>query len=225
MDKQKIATLEASLADAKTKAEEAGGSDDNLNSAVKEAEKALTEAKSSSQDDDPLKKEVEKIENGKFTKKDRLLHAKKKIEEQLSELDSEGIPKDEDKDKPVTVGMLEDIEKSKAQKTALKLAESIEDENERTLTIYNLENVIRPSGDPQKDLSAARAIVNSLKNSQIIEEVERKKEGKKFPTPPGHSPKKPGDVFEPTAQERVFMSPPYNLSQKDIEKAREAEQS
>lgn len=222
MDKQKIATLEASLADAKMKAEEAGGSDESLNNAVEEAEKALTEAKSSSQDD-PLKKEVEKIENGKFTKKDRLLHAKKKIDEQLLELDSEGIPLDEDKNKPVTVGMLEDIEKKKSQKTALILADDIEDENERTLTKYNLENVIRPSGDPKKDLSAARAIVNSLKNTQIVEEIERKKNGKDNPTLPGAPRKNPGDVFEPTAQERVFMNPPYSLTKEDILKARQVE--
>lgn len=223
MDTKKIETLEASLSEAKTKAEAAGGSDEVLNTAVKDAEKALAEAKSNSQNEDPLKKEVEKLESGKFTKKDRLLHAKKKIDEQLLELDSEGQPSDEDKNKPVTVGMLEDIEKQKAQKTALKLAEDIDDENERTLVIYNLENVIRPSGDPKKDLATARAIVNNLKNTQIVEEFDRKRSGKDKPNIPGNPPKNNNDVFEPTPQERVFMDPPYNLKKEDIIKAREAE--
>lgn len=214
MDK-KIETLEASLSDAKTKAEAAGGTDESLNTAVKDAEKALAEAKSSSQD----------LDKSRFTKRERLLYAKGKIDEQLSGLDSEGKPEDEDQNKPVTVGMLKDIEKQNAQKTALKLAEDIEDETERGDTIKALQTSIAPSGDPQKDFLNARAIANVTKNAQIVEEAERRKSGKISPTLPGAPRKNQDEVFEPTAQERVFMNPPYSLSKEAIIKAREAEQS
>jgi len=219
-----IATLDASLAEAKQQAEEAGGEDETLNQAVKDAEQALSEAKSSLEDD-PVKKEVKKLEKKQFTRRERLNFEKRKIDEQLQELNKEeGVESPKDDDVPVTMGMLKKMEQEKSKKTALELAEEIEDEDERTLTQHYIKERITPSGNPQEDLNIARAIVNSLKNSQIAEELERKKSPKGKGTPPG-SPKSHEKEFRPTAEERLFMSPPYNLTKEDVIKARQQKEA
>lgn len=206
------ATLEASLAEAKKKAEEAGGKDETLNQAVKDAEKAFTDAQ------DPLKKELNKIDKKQFTRRERLNFEKKKIDEQLTKLDAdEGVKPDDNT--PVTVGMLKKKEQETALKTALDLAEDIEDTDERELTKHYLKDRVVPTGNAQEDLKFARAAVNSLRNAQLAEEAERKRNPQKFANSPG-APGKKGDVFTPTAEEAVFMRPPYNLSQADIIKAR-----
>lgn len=181
-------------------------------------------------EDDPLKKEIKKIEEKKpkFTRRERLAFEKKKIEQQERELnEEEGIeepPIDESKDTPVTVGMLEKRDKERAKKTAIELAENIEEDDERKLTIHYLQTSIIASGNPQEDLKKARAIVNSLKNSQIAEEIDRKVKPKNHATPPG-SPGKHEKVFTPTEQERVFMAPPYNLTKEEVIKSREQEEA
>lgn len=190
--------------------------------------KAKAEADAKNPQEDVLKKELEKINEKKgVTKKDRLLFAKKKIENQLSDMETEeGIetPLDEDRDKPVTVGMLEQREREKATKTALQLAEALEDETERELVKHHLEITIKPSGNPNTDYKAALAIVNSLKNAQIIEEATRVSAAKGKPTAPG-APAKHEPAFEPTSDEMAFMAPPWNLSKEDIIKAREKVQA
>lgn len=174
---------------------------------------------------DPVKDELEKIDKGKkkYTKRERLNFEKNKIDEQINALDEEdGITPEVKDDTPVTVGMLDKREKEAAQTTAIALAEAIEDENERKLTIHYLENRIKPSGDAEADVRLARAAVNSLRNGQIAEEVDRKKNPNRQPSAPGA----PGDkekAFKPTDQERMFMQPPYNLTKEDVIKSRERE--
>ena len=68
-------------------------------------------------------------------------------------------------------------------------------------------------------IKLATAAVNSLKNSQIAEETERKKNPKNHQDGPG-APAKPETSFTPTAEEAIFMSPPYNMTKEDIIKAR-----
>ena len=210
---QDIAMKEASLAEAKKAAEAAGGADETLNTAVEAAEKALAEAKALSQD--PAKKELDKIKGRKtFTRKERLEFEQRKIQEQLSALEG---GEQVDKNAPVTVGMLEEREKENQKKTALDLAESIEDETERELVIHQLENVLT-GGNPEERLKVARGYVNSIRNAQIAEELARKREpGKSLA--PGAPPRRE-DVFTPTPEEQDFMQPPYNLSEKDILEAR-----
>lgn len=217
------ATIEASLAEAKKQAEEAGGTDEQLNKAVEDAEQALSEAKASQ---DPIKRELERVGEKKLSKIERLHFAKKKIEEQLSELDEESGIKaiiGEDDDEPLTVGKFKQMQKDQGKKNALDLADEIEDESERDLTKHYLENRIIPSGDAESDVKLARAAVNSLKNAQIAEEMARKGSAKGKPSSPG-SPARHDKAFEPTEEERVFMSPPYNLSKEEIIKARESTQ-
>jgi hypothetical protein len=171
---------------------------------------------------DPVKKELEKIETGKktYTKRERLNFEKKKIDEQLGSLDAEdGIPSEVKDDTPVTVGMLKEREKDESKKTALGLAEAIEDEDERKLTIHYIENRIKPSGDAQADVKLARAAVNSIRNGQIATEMARDKGPNHIPSPAG-APPSHEKQFQPTDQERAFMQPPYNLTKDDIIKAR-----
>lgn len=176
-----------------------------------------------SQEQDPVKKELDKVNKKKFSKRERLQFEKKKIDEQLGALnEEEGVesPLSEDKDAPVTVGMLEAREKEKAKKNAIQLADEITDENERELTKHYLSERIIPSGNPQEDLKLARSAVNSLRNTQIAEELNRKGAVTTSPSAPG-APVRHEPAFTPTEQEAVFMSAPWNVSKEAILKARE----
>lgn len=149
-----------------------------------------------------------------FTKKERLLHARNKIDEQLSEVDNE-----EDDNKPLTLGDLKRIKREETRETAINLANSIEDEDERTEVQDILRNNIVPSGDPKKDLAIAQGAVNSIKNAQIAEEAERKRHPERFPNAPGNPAKPVEGVFEPTLHEATMMRN-YKLTKEDILAAR-----
>ncbi len=225
MEEQNIATIEASLAEAKQAAEDAGGEDEALNTKVTEIETSLTEAKTEAElQDDPVKKELEKVKKKGLTKLERLKFTKDKINQQIVDEEKEaGIESEEnDDDKPVTKGELKEIQKGKDKKKALDLADKIEVESERDLTKHYLENKIVPSGNPEEDVKNARALVNSLKNSQIATELDRKN------NPSDHSsgngaPAHIEEVFEPTPDEQEIMKH-YGLSEDDVKKARKKSQ-
>ncbi len=82
---------------------------------------------------------------------------------------------DEDDDKPMTRGDFKRAEARRTTQNALQLADAqIENENERELAKSYLNTRIKPSGDPQKDLEDAMALVNSVKNRQVATEQNRK---------------------------------------------------
>lgn len=174
-----------------------------------------------------LKKELDKTK-GKFTKRERLEFEKKKIDEQLAKVNeeegkwtngfetTETIPLDDNT--PITVGMLNKLKREQGKKTALELAEGIEDETERELAKHYIQNRIVPSGNAEEDLKLARAAINSIKNAQIAEELARK--GQPGKGAGSSQPAKHESVFTPTPEETVFMQPPYNLSKDDVIKAR-----
>lgn len=120
---------------------------------------------------------------------------------------------------PMTVGTFREIQKQDAKKTALDLAEQIEDEGERT-RVKEILTRLAPSGDAHADLKLARGTVNADKNTQIIEEITRKTDTTKHVTSPGAGGKPPEAHFEPSAEEAVMMRPPYNLTKEEIIKAR-----
>lgn len=170
-----------------------------------------------------VKKELDRVRNKtERTQREKLLYTKNRIDEQLRDLDKEeGVETvlDEDDAAPVTVGMLKKRDQDKAISTAKVMANDIEDEDERDLVKHHLENTIRPSGNPQEDLKNARALVNSVKNSQVVEELARKQTARS--TASGSSaPGRHEEAFEPTADERKFMLPPFNLKKDDIIRAR-----
>lgn len=132
-----------------------------------------------------------------------------------------GIEKKElSPDSPVTVAMLEQIEKDREHKSALQLADNIPDENERELTKTYLKNRIVPSGNAQEDLRLARGLVNSVKTRQILEEQERKTTASSHSSGPGAPAKFERDPGELTAAELPFTKAPWNLTKEAIIKAR-----
>lgn len=184
-----------------------------------EAEKAEAEAKAAeTASQEALKKELDKAK-GKFSKRERLEFEKKKIDEQLAKVnEEEGYTPPVDDDTPVTVGMLDKLKREQGKKTALELAESVEDETERELAKHYIQNRIVPSGNAEEDLKLARAAINSIKNAQIAEELARK--GQPAKGDGSSQPAKHEGVFTPTPEEAVFMQSPYNLSKEDIIEAR-----
>lgn len=178
---------------------------------------------------DPVKAELEKIK-GKGegrTEREKLLFTQNKLKERLRALDEEeGIAPtlDEDDDKPMTVGTFKKFQREQTVKTAENLAdEQVTDPNENELVKYHLKNTIRSTGNPSEDLKIARSIVNSVKSQQILAEVDRTKKPKAHVSGAG-SPGKGEDVFEPTAEEQVFMKAPFNLSKDQILANRKREQ-
>lgn len=172
---------------------------------------------------DPLQTELETVQKKGKTKLEKLLFKKKEIDRQLRD---EGIDPaveavDEDDEKPVTVGMLKQIQAQNATKTALELAEAITNPVERELTKHYLENNIKPSGDPQEDFRLAQGLVNAAKNKQILEEANRKGQPNNASSGGGApAGQNTGPVVEFTPAELVFMQPPYNLSKEQVLEAR-----
>lgn len=193
--------------------------------AAKQAEedKAKADAEAAASQD-LLKQELDKKRNKSgFTKLEKAKHARSKIDDEIAKLEEEeGVSPilDADDDEPVTVGMLKKRDQELATKKALDLAESIEDDTEKELVKHHLENTIRPSGNPNEDLRAARAIVNDLKNQKILEEIERKKDPTRNSSGNGAPAKKEGDEFVPSAEEIAYMKPPFNMTKEEIISAR-----
>jgi hypothetical protein len=160
------------------------------------------------------------------TEREKALFTKRKIEERLKQLDEEeGVEtpvSDEDENTPVTLATLRKLEKEKAQRTALSLVESLDDLNEKELVRFHLQNTIRPSGNPEEDFKNARALVNTVKNQQILEEVSRKTTAKSKTSGNGASGKVQ-EHFEPTEEELAFMKAPFNLSKEQIIAARKSQ--
>lgn len=175
-----------------------------------------------SQDKPPEENPKGEVQKDKkpFTKKQRLLHARSKIDSELAELEEED---EEDLDRPLTLRDLKTMEKQEGTDQALQLAETIEDADERTAVIDILKKSIVPSGNGKVDFELARGAYNSIRNSQIVEEQLRKGKPGDAPAMPGGPGAKPEGEFVPTPTERIFMGPPYNLTKEQILKARAAE--
>ena len=181
---------------------------------------------------DPLKVELERVQGkAKYTQEEKTTYklrqeAKRAQEMGLDPAEVLGFAKnedysaDEDDDKPVTVGMLKKIQQESASKNALQLAEDIEDESERELTKFHLQNSIKSTGNPSEDLKLARTLTNAAKNSKILEEVTRK------PIAKSHSNASGVDAIdnevkgELTPQEMLFTKKPLNMTKEEIIKLR-----
>jgi hypothetical protein len=172
---------------------------------------------------DPLKTELERVKKGGRTQKEKLLYTKKRIDEQLREIDGddgvEPSPDVDDDDAPVTVGMLKQIQAQTATKTALQLADEISNETERELVKHYINNIINSTGNPKEDLRLARALANDVKNKQILEQVQQRPGVKRASANGGGQPYTPEEE-ELSADETAFMKPPFNLSKDKILEAR-----
>lgn len=230
MDKTKIAELEAAAVAAKTAAEAAGGTDEALNQAQKDADAALATAKTSP---DPVATELSQEQTRtKRTEAEKVEYTLRKQGERAKELgldpakilgvapSSDAVIDDADDDKPMTRGEWRRAEAERASQTALQMAGEIADENERKLTIAYLARV-KPSGNPEDDLRFARLAVNSVKSGQILEEVGRRGRAPAHSTGSG-APAPSGDIgtFVPTSDEAKLMKPPFNLTEAQVIAAR-----
>lgn len=198
----------------------------------KKAEEEQTTTQEPSQENNPLKKELDKIERQKSGKSEleKAEFKRQQIDKRIAELkgESKDAPNDDDDtddNRPLTVSEFRKLEQEKENRRAVDLADSIEDETERKLTIHYLENSIRPSGNADVDLANARAIVNSKRNAQIAEEAGRITKPSEHGATPGSPGKPPEGVFEPTPEEASLMRAPFNLSKEDIIAAREREEA
>jgi len=179
---------------------------------------------------DPLKAELERVQKNKTggrTELEKASFSLKKNADRVKELGGDpsavlGTETTEtDDDKPVTMGMLKKIQQDTAAKTALQMADEVQDETERELLKYHLENTIRSTGNPAEDFKLAQNQVYAVKNAQIIEEIQRKKQ----PASHSNSTSAPAknDIVdgELTPQEQLFMKKPFNLTKEQIIKARQ----
>lgn len=174
---------------------------------------------------DPLKTELEKVQKKEGrTHDEKILYKFNELKKEVKErglLPEEADPVETaDDDSPVTVGMLKKMQQDAAAKTALQLADDISDETERELTKHHLSNSIRPTGNPSEDLRRARAIVNEVKNRQIVEEITRKTPAKAYSSA-GSAPLRQ-TIIEPelSAEELTFTRPPFNMTKEQILKTR-----
>lgn len=177
---------------------------------------------------DPVKVELEKerrkeprseAEKAAFSLKKNAERAKELGLDPASVLgiEKKATAQESDDDAPMTVAMYKRIEAERAQRSAIQMADDIQDENERELTKVYLQSRIVPSGDPGKDLRDARALVNSVRNGMIAEEVNRRGTGSHH-TGSG-APAKREEAFTPTQEEATLMRA-YGLTEDHIKKAR-----
>lgn len=156
----------------------------------------------------PLEEELKQIkEKGEGrTKLEKLEYTKKRVEQQLEEerkkLGVDNTPVI-DEDEPLTIGKYKKIRQEEAQQTALQMAEDIQDEAERELVKHHLSNTIKPTGNPNEDLRLARMLTNSVRNSTIIKETNRKGEPQTYRGSSAPAPYEP--EFEPTPEEAQMM--------------------
>ena len=179
---------------------------------------------------DPLKTELEKVQKkSKYTELEKAEHALKSTAERLKilggdpntilRIEKETPDIDED-DTPLTVGMLKKLQQENASKSALEEADEINNETERELVKFHLQNTIKSTGSPKEDLKLARALVNAVKNTQIIEEVNRKTPPKTYSNSSGAPAKQEVEVTYSQA-ELDMMKPPFNITPAQILAARE----
>ena len=171
---------------------------------------------------DLLKTELEKVQKKSRTQAEKLLYTKKRVEAQLKELGIEEdveTKDDSEDDKPMTIAMWKKLQAETATKTAIDLADEVENETERELLKFHLENTIKSTGDPQNDIKLARTLVNAVKNKQILEEVARKPQVKTHSSSSG-VPASHQKAVELTKEEQLYMLPPWNLTKEQVLKAR-----
>jgi hypothetical protein len=176
---------------------------------------------------DPLKIELERVKTSKYTEKEKAEFTLRKNAERVKSLGGDpnsilGIEEEpsEDDDEPMTVGMYKKIQQESAVKSALQLAGDIQNETERELVIFHLNNSIRSTGIPSEDLRLARALVNAVKNAQIGEEIARKTQAKTHSNSSGVNAVDKEVKGELTEQEKLFLGKPFSMTKEQILKAR-----
>lgn len=213
--KTAVATAKAAL--------DADPENQTLKSALTTAEAAATDAQTKadalSQSSQLSPKQISKMLRKKAIIEKTLQDAGVAADDEDDEDDEDDDLEDEDLDKPLTRRDLNRIDKAKASKTAVQMAEAIPDVLARDAVKQALSRVVA-SGDPEKDFQDAVAIASREKNSKVLEELRRKPTAPQHRSGSGAPARQEGAAFEPTSEEAKFMRPPFNLTEKDIIKAR-----
>lgn len=210
------------VADAKKALEDAGGDDESLIQALKDAETAATAAEAAAK----ALSQAPTLNGETERKKQKLLRKKGFINKELKSLGVEDEEEDDDDeeededdlDRPLTHRDLQRIQAKNARKTTLEMADAIEDEDQREAVKAALRMVVA-TGDPEVDFGNAVAIANRERNDKILEEVGRRGTVRTARTKTGAAARIEAE-FTPTADEAVYMRPPFNLTKKDILEAR-----
>lgn len=175
---------------------------------------------------DPLKEELEKVTGGR-TEEEKATFTFKKQAERLTALGidpasliggTKALLQDDD-DAPVTMGMFKQMQQQQTSKSALQMADDISNETERELVKYHLQNTIRSTGNPAKDLELASSLVSSVKNKQVLDELARRTPARTYSSNGGAVPRIEQEP-ELTREEQAFMRPPFNLSKEQVISAR-----
>jgi len=176
---------------------------------------------------DPLKTELERVQKTGKTEKEKAEYSLKKNADRVRELGGDPtsilgvkVETDDEDDKPLTRGEFKKMQLENASKTAIQQAEEITNETERELVKYHLQNTIRSTGIPSEDIKLARALVNSVKNTKVIEEVARKTEVKTHSNGTGVDAKIEKEIVY-TPDEIEMMKPPFKMTSAQILAARE----
>lgn len=184
---------------------------------------------------DPLKVELERVKSKKTPQekaKDSLyFNAQKAKELGIDVAEVLGIkPKEEvvdEDEKPITRKELEELllktRLVETVKTAEQLALEIEDETERELTLFHINNTIKSTGDAKEDLRLARALTNSVRNTQILEEVSRKPQAKTHSSASGAGSTEVKPIVTLTQEEKAYLATGL-ITQDEILLAREGKQ-
>lgn len=170
------------------------------------------------------------LQESKKTEGDKLIHTLRGIGKRATELGLDAAEilglkthietnQDDEDEKPVTVGMLRDLQKKDAQKTALQMADDISDEATRTTVKQSLTDRIVPSGNADEDFKFALSAASAEKNKEIRNHIATFVPPKKTAAG-GSSPAHVEEEFTPTPEEQRFMQKPYNLSKEKVLEAR-----
>jgi len=182
--KKKVADLEALTAEAKEKAEAAGGTDESLNQNLTDAESALETAKKALAEEEgkdiDFKKKLEDAAKNlpppapKHTEEEKAKFTIDKIHERFPNLRDEPIVAEDDKLKA-----LDDKLTRNQAETLIREGAKTEDEVKWTLHVYD--NEIQKTGNLHKDVEKAVWLANMDRTKNAIREQKR-------------NPPEPGDV-------------------------------
>lgn len=177
------------------------------------------ETSAPSQEKDPVEAELERVEQKpKRSKREQLEYTRKRVDQQIAELDkAEGVTHDDDS-RPLTVGDLRKMREEESIESALNLAESLSNEHERRLTKHYLENNLRSTGNAQEDFRLAYAMVTAVKNGQLAEEAVRAQKVRTTTSAPS-APAKVPTSNELTREETELMTA-FNLTKDEVLAAR-----
>lgn len=204
--------------------------EDIVEAPTSEVAETVVEIPIETTEQDPLKNELERVRSTSRPEIEKAAFALKKNADRFKELGgdpgevlgfkTEEVDTDDEDEKPVTLGMLKKMQKDTAVKSAIQLANDIENESERELVKFHIENTIKSTGNPTEDLRLAKMLVNSVKNAHFLEEIGRKGEAKNHSSASSAPAKDTTVTGELTHEEIPFSLPPFNMSKEQILKLR-----